>query len=159
MEVKEFMITAVNKSLKLNKSFEEKYAEEMKFSFVFDKCTYLAKTNKINKPQYGGNFICVARYNKEHKSFLWEHSNPYTTDLSRKKASLLKKFYEKNTEYKWLNTAGMNGIDFKTAQCLASCALIILGGIYLVIVQENKNISFIVLKDIDAVKDEKQYGR
>jgi hypothetical protein len=159
MDARELMIKAVNDANVKNKWFEDKYEEMFQYALNFEKMTFLAKSSKINKPQYGGDFICVCRYNKKKKMLLWEYANPHTSELSRRRAKFVKDAYDRNHDLKWFGDVGLENIEPKMAYCLAAFCFSIRGGIYLAAIDDATFTTFIILNSFDAVREDVGYGR
>ena len=159
MDVKQVMIESANLGMKKNKEFEDKYGANLDFALNFDKCIYFAKSKNFDKPQYGGKCICVARYYRPTSQLMWEHSNTRTSKLMKQKASFVKDLYHKNREMTWFGVPGINKIPFDMAHCIVASAFSLYRGLYLATVEVKEMVHFIILEDIDAVKEQVSQAR
>ena len=128
--------------------------KEKDFALNFDKGIYFAKSKDIAKPQYGGNFICVGRYYRPTSQLLWEYSNAHTTKFMKKKSMFVKELYDKNKTMNWFGVPGINKVTFDMAYCIVASAFALYKGVYLALVEVKEMVHFILLEDIDAVKED-----
>ena len=152
MDKKELMINSANNMMIKNKKFEDIYGSNLDFVFNFEKGIYMAKRKESNSPEFGGDFICIARYQLKHKKFLWEHSNPYSSQNSRNRANIIKEIYKEYKELDFLGGVGLDNIELKMAQCIAACVSDLCGGVYLANITQKDISSFMVLKTAQDIK-------